>query len=176
MATTKKTTEAPAPATPVTPMTPKEIADKLRAKFIVAATAVANDAVADQVAESIIADLNAQKRAVTLSLLGLTDKWGKWEVESRESPITKHLAEAAKATVMQWVNDAVVEVLTEERKLKVKNTVKNALKAHIEGIVKDHVHDYTIRKKAEGLVDTMLQKAADEVRDELGLEFKVGVK
>ena len=173
MATTKKTTEAPAP---VTPMTPKEIADKLRAKFIVAATAVANDAVADQVAESIIADLNAQKRAVTLSLLGLTDKWGKWEVESRESPITKHLAEAAKATVMQWVNDAVVEVLTEERKVKVKNTVKNAIKAHIEGIVKDHVHDYTIRKKAEGLVDTMLQKAADEVRDELGLEFKVGVK
>jgi uncharacterized membrane-anchored protein YjiN (DUF445 family) len=171
MATRKKTTEAP-----VTPMTPKEIADKLRAKFIVAATAVANDAVADQVAESIIADLNAQKRAVTLSLLGLTDKWGKYEVESRESPITKHLTEAARATVMQWVNDAVVEVLTEERKVKVKNTVKNALKARIEGIVKDNVHDYNIQKKAEAMVETMLQKAADEVRDELGLEFKVGVK
>ncbi len=173
MATRKKTTEAPVP---VTPMTPKEIADKLRAKFIVAATTVANDAVADQVAESIIADLNAQKRAVTLSLLGLTDKWGKWEIESRDSPITKHLAEGAKTAVNQWINEAVVEVLTEERKVKIKNTVKNAIKAHIEGIVKDSVHDYSIRKKAETLVETMLQRAADEVRDELGLEFKVGVK
>ena len=173
MATTKKTTEAPAP---VTPMTPKEIADKLRAKFIVAATAVANDAVADQVAESIIADLNAQKRAVTLSLLGLTDKWGRWEVEGRDSPITKYLAEAAKATVMQWVNDVVVEVLTEERKMKVKNAARDALKKHVEGMVKDITQDYTLRQKAEVMVEAMMQKAADEVRGELGLEFKVGVK
>ena len=173
MATTKKTTEAPAP---VTPMTPKEIADKLRAKFIVAATAVANDAVADQVAESIIADLNAQKRAVTLSLLGLTDKWGRWEVEGRDSPITKYLAEAAKATVMQWVNDVVVEVLTEERKMKVKNAARDALKKYVEGMVKDITQDYTLRQKAEVMVEAMMQKAADEVRGELGLEFKVGVK
>ena len=173
MATTKKTTEAPAP---VTPMTPKEIADKLRAKFIVAATAVANDAVADQVAESIIADLNAQKRAVTLNLLGLSDKWGKWEVENRDSPITKCLAEAAKATVMQWVNDVVVEVLTEERKMKAKNAARDALKKHVEGMIKDITQDYTLRQKAEVMVEAMMQKAADEVRDELGLEFRVGVK
>lgn len=173
MATRKKTTEAPAP---VTPMTPKEIADKLRAKFIVAATAVANDAVADQVAESIIADLNAQKRAVTLNLLGLSDKWGRWEVENRDSPITKYLAEAAKATVMQWVNDVVVEVLTEERKMKVKNAARDALKKHVEGMIKDITQDYTLRQKAEAMVVAMMQKAADEVRGELDLEFRVGVK
>ena len=173
MATTKKTTEAPAP---VTPMTPKEIADKLRAKFIVAATAVANDAVADQVAESIIADLNAQKRAVTLNLLGLSDKWGRWEVENRESPVTKHLAGVAQAAITQWVNDVVVEVLTEERKMKVKNAARDALKKHVEGMIKDITQDYTLRQKAEVMVEAMMQKAADEVRGELGLEFRVGVK
>ena len=173
MATRKKTTEAPAP---VTPMTPKEIADKLRSKFIAAATEIANDAVADQVAESIIADLNAQKRAVTLNLLGLSDKWGKWEVENRESPITKHLAGVAQAAITQWVNEVVVEVLTEERKMKVKNAARNALKAHIERMLADTTQDYSLRQKAEAMVVAMMQKAADEVRGELDLEFRVGVK
>jgi len=171
MATKNKTTEVP-----VTPMTPKEIADKLRSKFIVAATEIANDAVADQVAESIIADLNAQKRAVTLNLLGLSDKWGRWEVESRESPITKHLAGVAQAAITQWVNEVVVEVLTEERKMKVKNAARNALKAHVETMIKDTAQDYSLRQKAEAMVEAMMQKAADEVRDELGLDPRVGAK
>jgi hypothetical protein len=176
MATTKKTTEAPVP---VTPMTPKEIADKLRAKFIVAATEVANDAVADQVAESIISDLNVQKREVTLKLLGLDNRWGKWEVDhcnGRSSPITQYLAAGAEEQVKAWVNEVVIEVLTEERKKKIQDAAKAALKREIDTLVEKQTKGYYLEERAETLVNALLERAANEVRDELGLEFKVGVK
>lgn len=157
---------------PTVPLTPREIADKMRAKFIVAATDVANDMVVDQVAESIISDLNTQKREVTLKLLGLDNRWGKWELDhcnGRESPITKYLAESAEATIKAWVNEAVAEVLTEERKKKIQNTAKRAMQIEVEMMIETYTKGYRLREKAEHVVKALVDKAADEVRVELGL-------
>jgi hypothetical protein len=179
MATRKKAVvEVEVIKAPTVPLTPKEIATKMREKFIVAATEVANDAVAGQVAESIIADLNAQKREVTLKLLGLDDRWGKWDVDhcnGRNSPITQYLAAGAEKAIKEWVNEAVVEVLTEERKRDIKSTAKAALKREIDTIVEQQTKGYCMKERAETIINALLERAANEVRDELGLNLKAGV-
>lgn len=171
---TRKKVEAVAEVVkePTIPLTPREIADKMRAKFIVAATDVANDMVADQVAESIISDLNAQKREVTLKLLGLDNRWGKWEVDhcnGRKSPITDYLADAAAEQIKAWVNEAVAEVLTEERKKKIQNTAKRAIQVEVEAMIEKHGTGYYLQERAEHVVKALMDKAANEVRVELGL-------
>lgn len=171
---TRKKVEAVAEVVkePTIPLTPREIADKMRAKFIVAATDVANDMVADQVAESIISDLNAQKREVTLKLLGLDNRWGKWDVDhcnGRSSPITAYLAESAQEVIKAWVNEAVVEVLTEERKKKIQNAAKRAMQVQVEVMIETHTKGYHLRERAEHVVKALMDKAANEVRVELGL-------
>jgi len=175
MATRKKAVEVI--KAPIVPLTPKEIATKMREKFIVAATEVANDAVADQMAERIIADLNVQKREVTLKLLGLDDRWGKWDVDhcnGRNSPITQYLAENAEKQIKEWVNEAVAEVLTAERKLKIKNAAKAAIQREIDTIVEQQTKGYYLRERAEGIINALLERAAHEVRVELGLTQGVG--
>jgi len=173
MATRKKAVAvAEVAKEPTVPLTPKEIATKMREKFIVAATEVANDAVADQVAEKIIADLNVQKREVTLKLLGLDDRWGKWDVDhcnGRSSPITQYLAAGAEKAIKEWVNEAVAEVLTEERRLKIKNTAKAALKREVDTIVERQTNSYYLKERAEPIINALLERAAYEVRVELGL-------
>ena len=173
---TRKKADAVAEA-PTVPMSIKEFAAKMREKSIVAATEVANDTQADQVAESLIKDLNAQKREVTLKLLGLDNRWGRWEVDhcnGRQSPITEYLARGVQEEVMKWVNEAVIEVLTEERKLKIKNTAKAAIRKEIEDQVVNKTASYRLKEFVEPIIKSMMEQSADEVREELGLETKVG--
>jgi hypothetical protein len=168
---TKKKVEA----VEVTPMTPQEIAEVIKAKFVTAASEVANDAHGESVAKEIVNDLNAQKRDVTLRLLGLDNRWGKWEVDhcnGRESPITKYLAAEAKETIRGWVNEAVQEVLTTELKSKVMKDAKSALRKGIEEHVRDNTGSYRLGEQTKPIIDALFQRAADEVREELGLNKK----
>lgn len=170
--TTKKTVEA----VEVKPMTPKEIAEVIKAKFVAAATEVANDAHGESVAQEIVKDLNAQKREVTLRLLGLDNRYGReWEVDhcnGRESPITKYLAEESQETIRAWVNEAVQEVLTTELKSKIMTAAKGALKKEIERQVRDNTGSYRLGEQAKPIINALFQNAADEVREELGLTKK----
>lgn len=161
------------PTPPIAPMTPAEIAAVLKAKFVQAVTEVANDAHAESVTEQIINDLNVQKRQVTLKLLGLEDRWGKWEVDhcnGRESPITKYLAKGAEETIKKWVNEAVAEVLTTELKNKIMQDAKKAVHREVQNIVRNKTSDYTLRQMADPIIEGWFNKAADEVRRELGVE------
>jgi hypothetical protein len=170
MATRKKAT--PEAKAPIAPMTPAEMAAVLKAKFVQAVTEVANDAHAESVTEQIINDLNVQKRQVTLRLLGLEDKWGKWEVDhcnGRESPITKYLADGAEKTIKQWVNDAIKEVLTTELKDKVMQDAKKAIHKEVQELVRRELNGYELNRKAAPIIDAWLNQAADEVRRELGV-------
>lgn len=157
-------------------MTPKEIAEAIKAKFVTAATEVANDAHGESVAKEIVNDLNKQKRAVTLRLLGLDSRYGReWEVDhcnGRESPITKYLAEESQETIRAWVNEAVQEVLTTELKSKIMTAAKGALKKEIERQVRDNTGSYRLGEQAKPLINALFQQAADEVREELGLTKK----
>ena len=178
MATRKKVEAVAVPKAPVVLLTPKEIAEKMRVKFIEAASATANDAVADQVVESIVADLNKQKRDVTLRLLGLENKWGdKWEVDhcnGRESQITKYLTAGATGVIKAWVNDAVKEVLTTELQTKVMRDAKSAIKKELDDLVRNTTSGYYFKQRAEPMFNDLMQKAADEVREELGLPKHTG--
>lgn len=155
------------------PMTPAEIAAVLKAKFVQAVSDVANDAHAESVTEQIIHDLNAQKRQVTLKLLGLEDKWGKWEVDhcnGRESPITQYLADGAKETIKAWVNEAVAEVLTTELKSKIMNDAKKAIHREVQDLVRNASSRYSLNHMADPIVQELFTQAADEVRVELGIK------
>ena len=157
-------------------MTPQEIAALLKTKFVQAASEVANDAHAESVTEQIIKDLNAQKREVTLKLLGLDDRWGKWEVDrcnGRNSAITQYLADGAKATIHQWVNEAVAEVMTTELKSKIMQDAKKAIHKEVQDLVREKLNGYALSKLAKPFIDAWLQEAADEVRVELGIKTKV---
>ena len=157
-------------------MTPKEIAEVIKAKFVTAATEVANDAHGESVAKEIVSDLNKQKRDVTLRLLGLDSRWGKaWEVDhcnGRESPITKYLAEESQETIRAWVNEAVTEVLTTEMKSKIMKDAKSALKKEVERQIRDNLGSYRLGEQAKPIINQLFQQAADEVREELGLTKK----
>lgn len=174
MATRKKAvTPKVAVKEPIPPMTAAEMAAVLKGKFVQAVTEVANDAHAESVTEQIIIDLNKQKRAVTLKLLGLEDRWGKWEVDhcnGRESPITNYLAQGAKETIKQWVNEAVAEVLTTELKTKIMNDAKKAIHKEVQSLVYNATGNYNMHKMAEPVIKAWFEKAADEVRRELGVE------
>lgn len=168
---TKKTVEA----VEVKPMTPKEIAEVIKAKFVTAATEVANDAHGESVAQEIVKDLNKQKREVTLRLLGLDSRYREWEVDhcnGRESLITQYLAEQSKETIRAWVNEAVQEVLTTELKSKIMTAAKGALKKEIEQQVRNNTGSYRLGEQVKPIINALFQNAADEVREELGLTKK----
>lgn len=159
----------------VEPMTPQEIAALIKEKFVTAATEVANDVHGESVAKEIVSDLNAQKRAVTLRLLGLEDRWGKWEVDhcnGRESPITQYLASESKETIKAWVNEAVQEVLTTQLKSKIMKDAKAAIKKEVEKQVRENTGAYRLGQQADPIINALFQAAANEVREELGLNKK----
>lgn len=160
-------------------MTARQMAAMLKTKFVQAVSDVANDAHAESVTEQIINDLNAQKRQVTLKLLGMDDRWGRWEVDhcnGRNSPITEYLTESAEGTIRQWINDAVKEVLTTELKSKVMADAKKAIHKELQDMVRNEMNPYSLRKKAAPVIDDWLQQAANEVREELGIPAKLGVE
>lgn len=172
MATRKKPESKVQPA-PVSPMTAQEMAALLKAKFVQAVSEVANDAHAESVTEQIISDLNTQKRQVTLKLLGLDDRWGRWEVDhcnGRNSTITEYISETAEKEIVKWVNDAVSEVLTTELKSKVMLDAKKAIHKEVQDMVRNQLNGYRLQKHAQPIIDQWLHEAANEVRVELGIK------
>lgn len=174
MATQKKTvpvalTEKP---TEIRKATVKEIADKLKDAFVEVATERADRTEAEAVIGEVIRDLEAQKRDVTMKLLGLDNRWGKWEVDhcnGRTSPITEYLASEGRDLVKAWVNEAVKEVFTANAK---DTFMKNCKKALTDDL-KDIGGSYQLREYTASLVSdirmALMEDAAKELRAELGL-------
>jgi predicted ATP-grasp superfamily ATP-dependent carboligase len=149
-----------------------EIADKLKDAFVVVATERADRTEAEAVVGEIIRDLEAQKREVTMKLLGLDSRWGKWEVDhcnGRQSPITEYLASEGRDLVKAWVNDAVKEVFTADAKDKFMKECKKAILNELKNVS----GSYETREYVESLVSdirtTLVKEAAKELRSELGL-------
>lgn len=174
MATRKKAvpvalTEEP---TEIRRATVKEIADKLKDAFVVVATERADRTEAEAVVGEVIRDLEAQKREITMKLLGLDNRWGRWEVDhcnGRSSPITDYLASEGRELVKAWINEAVKEVFTADAK---DTFMKNCKKA-LANDLKDISGSYKLREYTESLVSdirkSLMEDAAKELRVELGL-------
>ena len=160
------------PDTPLRKATVQEIAAKFKDMFVEVSTKRADRADAEEVVGEIIRDLEAQKREVTMKLLGLDNRWGKWEVDhcnGRPSPITDYLATEGKDLVRSWVNEAVKEVLTADAKDKFMKQCKAALIKDL----KDITSSYQVREYADSVVKDLrmklMKEAAADLRKELGL-------
>jgi ribosomal protein S3AE len=79
------------------------------------------------------------------------------------------LAESAKETIKQWINEAVAEVLTTELKSKIMQDAKKALHKEIQDIVRNKTNEYNLRHMADPIIEGWFNKVADEVRRELGV-------
>jgi hypothetical protein len=159
------------PKTPPPP-TMQEIAVKLRDRFVEVAGSVANDVNMEAVTHEVIKDLNASKREVTLKMLGLDNRWGKWEVDhcnSRKSPVQSLIDDTCMEMVTTWVNDTIKEVLTDEMKKKIKANIKAAFLSEI-----GDRHSYHARKMisehAENIVTQMITDIKREIEVELGIK------
>lgn len=160
------------PDTPLRKATVQEIAAKFKDMFAEVSTERADRADAEAVVGEIIRDLEAQKREVTMKLLGLDNRWGKWEVDhcnGRTSPVTEYLASEGRDLIKAWVNEAVKEVMTADAKDKFMKQCRAAL---IEDL-KDITSSYKVREYAESIVKDLrmqlMKQAAKELRAELGL-------
>lgn len=163
------------PDTPLRKATVQEIAAKFKDMFVEVATERADRADAESVIGEIIRDLEAQKREVTMKLLGLDNRWGKWEVDhcnGRTSPITDYLAAEGKDLVKSWVNEAVKEVLTADAKDKFMKQCRAALIKDL----KDITSSYQVREYSDSVVKDLrmklMKEAAADLRAELGLIYK----
>ena len=163
--------KAVTPKAPPVPPTVQEIAANLKARFINTAAAHANEADVEQVMTEVIKDLNAAKRAVTLKMMGLDNRWGNWEVDhcnGRTSPITEYLTDTSKTLIKNWVNDAIKEVLTTEVEAKLKKQLADAFRKELYDLggyktremISDKVHEFIAR---------LLKKEAAALRAELDL-------
>ena len=168
---TKKKVELGEP-TELRRATVHEIADKLKDAFVVVATERADRTEAEAVVGEIIRDLDSQKREVTMKLLGLDNRWGKWEVDhcnGRTSPITDFLASEGRDLVKAWVNEAVKEVFTADAKDKFMKECKKAILNDLKNVSVS----YKTREYVESLVSdirtALVNEAAKELRAELGL-------
>jgi hypothetical protein len=174
MATRKKAVPAATTEEPVElrKATVKEIADKLKDAFVEVANERADRTEASAVVGEIIRDLEAQKREVTMKLLGLDNRWGKWEVDhcnGRESPITDYIASEGREMVKAWVNEAIKEVFTADAKDKFMKNCKVAITNEL----MDVTGSYKMREYTHSLISdirmALVKEAANELRAELGL-------
>ena len=162
------------PDTPLRKATVKEIADKLKDAFTVVATERADRTEAEAVVGEIIRDLEAQKREVTMKLLGLDNRWGTWEVDhcnNRSSPITDYLASEGRDLLKAWVNEAVKELFTTAYKDKFMKDCRAALLRDLKDISGYKMREYT-EITVSGIRMALMEDAAKELRAELGLISK----
>lgn len=152
--------------------TMQEVAAKLRDKFIEAAGQTANDVDMKAVTLEVVRDLNASKREVTLKLLGLDNRWGKWEVDhcnGRKSPVGELIDAECTAMIQQWTNEVIKEVLTDEMRLKTKAAIKKAFLGEISDRYNYKTREMVTRS-AESLVATLVKDVKHEFEVELGIK------
>ena len=152
--------------------TMQDIAAQLRDKFIEAAGKTANDVDMSAVTMEVVRDLNASKREVTLKLLGLDNRWGKWEVDhcnGRKSPVGELIDDACTELITQWVNDTIEEVLTTEMRLKTKKHIKDAFLKEIADR-----NSYKTRELISNYANSFVATIVKEVKDEF--EIELGIK
>jgi hypothetical protein len=122
-----------------------------------------------QLAKYIVDTLNKDRHAVIWKLLGMDDKWGKWEVDhcnGRESPITRMMAQAVEEEVKQWLVEAIREVVDANRP-KLKAEFRSAFKKDFQEKARWYTRDYANKAAMEVI---------HEIRQEVEKEFKQGVR
>ena len=122
----------------------------------------------ENLTKEIIASLNKERREIVLKLLGMTDKWGKLEVNSGPSNdrtiIDGYLRGTAAVAVNEWLNKHFASALEDHVRQKFSDS--NVRKAAIKSF-----DDYFRRELDDGL-----RKAASNMANEVINEFKINVR
>lgn len=173
MATRKKpaTTTAQGP-TEITATTVQEVAEKLKTAFLEVSSERANRRDATEVVSELIRDLEAQKAEITMKLLGMDNKWGRWEVDhcnGRHSPITQEIDAQAKSTVRDWVNAAIKEVLTDEARSAFLKKCKAEIIKDVTNITESYETQQYAKQKIDTIRKSLIDLAAAELKSELNL-------
>lgn len=111
-----------------------QLAAELNDKAEAALRAAVTELDTDKFVASVIGRLRQHQNNAIWKLLGLEDRWGKWEVDhcnGRSSPITQYLSSAVEPTVRDWVNQAVREVIETDGEV-MRTQVLGALRKEIE--------------------------------------------
>lgn len=115
-------------------------------------------------ADAIMADLTKRRSEVTLKLLGLDNRWGKWEVDhcnGRQSPINDYLTEATRQQVQTWVVEAVETELANGGTDKVRAAMRAAVRNHLKGL------SYDVERHIRRMIDDHAIAVAKQVMEEM---------
>lgn len=137
----------------------------------------------DQVLDSALAEFNPDRaldaatrklaesrQQAVWNLLGLTDKWGKWEYDShrKDSPLANWLASEVSAKLYDFMNELILSELDN-----VKAALKKRIKSQMTSAVVDHL-EWNTRHKAEeaakDIADECIREATAELLKEINPE------
>lgn len=115
------------------------------------------------VLRDIVADINKSKNEVVWALLGMSNRWGKWEVDhcnGRTSEVSQWIAGQVKDEFDKFMLETTREVLAEVQAI-TRNQLKKAFKAEIEAAIA-----YGIRNHVSEAVSNELNSIYGEVLQE----------
>ena len=149
--------------------TRKDYGEQVRAAMDTALQEHVSELDLDSFTKALLVDLNKQKANVIWRLLGLDDSWGKWQVDhcnGRTSPITNYLTSASEGTIREWVNDAVAEIIAEER-TKVQSKIKAALRKDFADRSSGYDMNRIIRDHVDAVMRDVVKIETDALRAEI---------
>lgn len=116
-----------------------------------------------KLADSAKEVFNKEAKNIMLLLLGLTDKWGRLEVDNssnRGSAITEYIKRNAEPILQEIVKEKMEEFKTtgvKEVKTKMSNVVLNGVKNQINSVVEYKIRDQ-ISMAAQPIIDELIQE------------------
>lgn len=147
------------------------VAEKLRARYVETASSVADKADPEAVVKAVLDDLEASKRHVMMTLLGLDNSWGRYEVK-RDSVFADYINAKGRQTIQEWVDAALQPVLQNQKaRDKFERDVQAAVRRKFEESISWNV-ERAIQAEALALQAAVFNKVANEYREQLGLPTK----
>lgn len=126
------------------------------------------------VKDEILADLKKSRDQVVWVLLGLDNKWGKFEVDhcnGRESAITRYLVESCREEIQAWCAMAVREVL-EESKVKMRADIRAAVKKEVLQLGDNYRYQANISDAVANYAHAFVDEELKAIVGESGLPIK----
>lgn len=145
---------------------------RLKAEFEANTAKAISEFDSEAVLKEIVADLTKVKRQVTWKLLGLENKWGKWEVDrcnGRTSPITEMLAAETRDGLSKFIQETAAKVVADlQRDDKYTERFRDAVMKELESNL-----EYQTRQAAANaahlICNEVMMLEVNKIREELGL-------
>lgn len=117
----------------------------------------------DRALDAATRKLAEARQQAVWNLLGLTDKWGKWEFDSHreDSPLSQWLTSEVQTKLHDFMNELVMSELDG-----IKATLKKRIKSQIKAVVVEHI-EWNIRNRAGAAASRIADACITEATREL---------